>query len=62
MGRFNIERQRLVALALLGLVLFNPPLLHVQAGDGGAGAGLYLFGAWAILIAMAAWVSEASRG
>ena len=62
MGRFNIDRQRLVALALLGLVLLNPPALHVQAGEGGLGPSLYLFGIWALLIALAAWVSEGPRG
>lgn len=61
MQRFDMRRQRLVALALLGLVLLNPPLLNTQAGDSGLAAYLYLFGVWAVLIALAAWIIEAHK-
>ena len=61
MQRFDMKRQRLVALALLGLVLLNPPMLNTQAGDSGLGAYLYLFGVWAVLIGLAAWIAEAHK-
>lgn len=62
MQRFNLGRQRLVALALLGLVLLNPPLLNSQAGESGLAAFLYLFGVWALLILAAAWIAEGRKG
>ncbi|MDD3483494.1 hypothetical protein [Azovibrio restrictus] len=58
MQGFNRGRQRLVALALLGLVLLTPPLLNTQAGTSGLEVFLYLFGVWAGLILAAAWVAE----
>ena len=58
MQGFNRGRQRLVALALLGLVLLTPPLLNTQAGASGMEVFLYLFGVWAGLILAAAWVAE----
>lgn len=61
MQRFSLGRQRLVALALLGLVLLNPPMLNTQAGDSGLAAYLYLFGVWAGLIALAAWIAEGRK-
>lgn len=55
-------RERLVALIALALLLFSPPLLLVA--DRGSDAGglsrlsLYLFLAWAAVIALAAWLME----
>jgi len=53
-------RQRLVALALLGLALFLPPLVFLAGGEiGGVPGGfLYLFAVWAGLIGLAAWIVE----
>lgn len=55
-------RERLVAAFMLGLALFNPPLLAVF-GKGGALAGvpvlyLYLFLAWIGLIVILALIIE----
>lgn len=61
MQRFNLGRQRLVALALLGLILLNPPMLNTQIGDSALAAYLYLFGVWAGLIALAAWIAESGK-
>jgi hypothetical protein len=54
--------QRLVALFLFGALLFGYPLLALF-DVGGVVAGIpllyaYLFGAWAVLIALMAWVVE----
>ena len=51
-----------VAVFLCGLALFTPPLLAVFA-QGGTVAGVpllyvYLFGGWALVIALTAWVME----
>lgn len=60
-GRIGAERPggaggRFVALFLLGLALFTPPLLAVFSSDvlvlGIPLLYLYLFGAWAALIAL----------
>lgn len=53
-------RQRFAALGLLGLSLLTYPLLSLPSGSlGGVPAGyLYLFGVWAGLIALAAWIAE----
>jgi hypothetical protein len=53
---------RLIALFLLGLVLFNPPLL-LAFGAPGSLAGwpallLYIFGAWLAIIALLALAVE----
>jgi len=62
MERFDVRRQRLVALCLLGAVLFNYPLLaifNVQATIGGIPVlYAYFFVAWAALIALVAIVIE----
>jgi hypothetical protein len=62
MMRNGVKGQRLAALFLLGWLLFNYPLLDLPAGDR-ALAGipllyLYLFAAWALLIALMALVVE----
>lgn len=57
-----LKGQRLVALFLLGVLLFNYPLLSLFAG-GGQLFGipvlhLYLFSAWAALIGLMALIVE----
>lgn len=58
----DIKGQRLVALFLLGCLLFNYPLLYLfNVGDRIFGIPLsyaYIFGAWALLIALMALVAE----
>jgi len=56
------RRDRMVALFLLGLVLFNPPLLRLF-GVEGAILGVpvlyaYILGAWGVVIALAAAAAE----
>ena len=59
--RRNIERQ--VALFLLGVIMFVPPLLVVFDRPVRVGGipvlYLYLFGAWTVLIALTALMSRA---
>lgn len=56
--------ERLIALAFLGLVLFNYPLLSLFSGDGRVlGVPVlyaYLFTAWATLIVLMALVVRRS--
>jgi hypothetical protein len=56
------QSQRLVALFLLGALLFGYPLLALFDVVGSVwGMPLlyvYLFGAWAVLIVLMAWVVE----
>jgi hypothetical protein len=59
------RRDRLVGLFVFGLILFSPPILLVF-GRGSLLADLpllylYLFGAWAALIAAVAWIAEGWR-
>ena len=65
MIRPSIKGPRLVALFLLGLLLFNYPLLHLFAGQGQIlGIPLlyaYLFAVWALLIGLMALVVERDR-
>ncbi len=60
MKRASLSRQRLAALGLLGLPLLTYPLLGLPSGSwaGIPGGYLYLFGVWAGLIVLAAWVAE----
>ena len=59
----NAQRgQRLAALFLFGVLLFNYPLLQLFARDGMV-LGIpvlycYVFGAWAAFIGLMAWVVE----
>lgn len=66
MKRTNVRNERLVALFLLGLLLFNYPLLKMfNAPTLAAGVPelyLYLFVAWAALIAGAAVVLGRTEG
>ena len=62
MGEFEAKGQRLIGLCLLGFVLFNYPILalfNLPATVFGIPV-LYawIFCAWAILIALMAWVVE----
>lgn len=68
MKEHNHLGERTVALTLLGAVLFHRPLLDVfDAGAEATVAGipvlfLYLFGAWALLIALLGAVVERANG
>jgi hypothetical protein len=64
MPREARRRDRLVGLFALGLVVFNPPVLLLFAGGtlfGWPLLFLYLFCAWAMLIAMVALTVERGR-
>ncbi len=52
----------MAALALLGVPLLTYPLLSLPGGSllGMPAGYLYIFGVWAGLIALAAWVAERS--
>jgi hypothetical protein len=60
----RLTAQRLVAVFLLGCILFNFPVLSLfnHPGDVFGVPVLYawLFGAWLLLIALMAWVVESS--
>lgn len=62
MGEYDVRGQRLVALCLLGLVLFNYPLLAVFNVPGTLFGipvlYVYFFLAWAALIGLMALVIE----
>lgn len=62
MKKQNVKGQRLAALFLLGSLLFNYPLLALfNRPDTLLGIPvlyLYVFGAWAALIALLAYVAE----
>lgn len=65
MSRPTIKGQRLLAVFLLGALLFNYPLLSLfNRAAYVAGIPvlyLYIFGAWALLIGLAALIVERSR-
>jgi hypothetical protein len=52
-----MRNARLVALCLAGTALLNFPLLTLWDG-GGAGTTVAVFGLWALLIGLAAWIAE----
>jgi len=62
MGEFEVKAQRLVALCMLGLLLFNYPILalfNVPATVFGIPVlYAYVFAAWSLLIACMALVVE----
>jgi hypothetical protein len=62
MPKSSRKGQRLVGLFLLGCLLFNYPMLalfDVRATVGGVPLlYAYLFAAWALLIALVAWIME----
>jgi hypothetical protein len=62
MGELETKGQRLIALCLLGFVLFNYPILALFNLPGSV-LGIpvlyaWIFCAWAVLIALMAWVVE----
>jgi hypothetical protein len=63
MHRISLTRQRLTALAFVGLLLFFSPLTGVFDRPvtlrGIPLLPLYLFSAWALLIALSAWIQGA---
>jgi len=65
MNAFESQGQRFVALCMLGLLLFNYPILALFNVSGTLfGVPVlyaYIFVAWAVLIALMAFVAE-SRG
>jgi hypothetical protein len=62
MGEFETKGQRLTALCLLGFLLFNYPILALfnlpTAVLGIPVLYAWIFCAWALLIALMAWVVE----
>ena len=65
MEKFEIKGQRLVALSMLGCLLFNYPILALFNRTGTV-AGIpilyvYIFVVWGLLIALMAWVVEAKE-
>jgi hypothetical protein len=62
MNRSGITGQRLVAVFLLGCILFNYPLLSLFNKPGEILdvplLYIYIFGAWALLIGVMAYVIE----
>jgi hypothetical protein len=65
MNRSTLTSTRLAAVFLLGLLLFNYPLLALFGRPGDvAGVPLiyaYLFLAWALVIGLLAWIVERRR-
>lgn len=58
-------KERLIALVLLALVLFSPPLILMMDRAPEVGLSwlpLYLFFAWAFVIGLAAWLMERQSG
>jgi hypothetical protein len=62
MGEFETKGQRLIALCLFGFLLFNYPILALfnlpTAVLGIPVLYAWIFCAWAVLIALMAWVVE----
>jgi hypothetical protein len=62
MGRPELDRQRLVAVFMLGAALFNYPILSLfNTGAAVFGVPLlyvFIFVAWGGLIGLVAWVVE----
>ena len=65
MSDFKSKGQRFVALCMLGILLFNYPILALfnVPGDvfGVPALYAYVFVAWAALIALMAWIAESGR-
>jgi len=56
------KKERLAALIIAAVVLFSPPLLLIidrLPSVTGVWLVVYLFGAWASVIGLAAWLMEA---
>ena len=64
MLRRVMRRDRLIGLFVVALVLFNPPILNLIGGSafGWPALCVYLFGAWALVIAGVALVVERGPG
>ena len=65
MSDFESKGQRFVALCLLGILLFNYPILALF-NVSGMWFGVpvlyvYMFIAWGALIALMAWIAESGR-
>ena len=64
MSRPGITSERLISLFLLGLLLFNPPLLSIfdvpEAVIGIPILYIYLFTAWAVLVLLMALTIESA--
>ena len=60
MLRRAARRDRLIGLFILALILFNPPILNLFGGTvfGWPALYIYLFVAWALIIAAVAVVVE----
>ena len=62
MADFESKGQRMIALCMLGCVLFNFPILALFNVPGSffgvPTLYAYIFIAWALLIALMAWVAE----
>jgi len=60
MLRRAARRERLIGLFILGLILFNPPILNLFGGTvfGWPALYVYLFVAWALIIVGVAVVVE----
>ena len=65
MSDFESKGQRFVALCLLGVLLFNYPILALFNVSGMVFGvpvlDVYMFIAWAALIAVMAWLAESKR-
>jgi hypothetical protein len=65
MSDFESKGQRFVALCLLGVLLFNYPILALFNVSGTVlGVPVlyvYMFVAWSALIALMAWIAESGR-
>ena len=65
MGKFESKGQRFVALCMLGMLLFNYPILALFNVSGVLFGVpvlyVYMFVAWAALIALMAWIAESGR-
>lgn len=64
MLRRTVRRDRMIGLFVLGAVLFNPPILNLFGGTffGWPTLYVYLFTAWALVIAGIAIAVERSAG
>jgi hypothetical protein len=64
MFRRTVRRDRMIGLFVLGALLFNPPVLNLFGGAifGWPTLFVYLFGAWALVIAGIAIVVERGSG
>jgi hypothetical protein len=63
MLRRTMRRDRLIGLFIVAAILFNPPILNLVGGSvfGWPALFVYLFGAWALVIAGVALVVERGR-